>query len=134
LYAPCKVLLFTMGFNEQANPNMLYGLIITLGVITTVYTFLGGMKAVILTDAMQFVIIVGAIWLVVGTCLFGPQGVGLTDAWQTAKENGRTQLVKTEWSWTDDMRLWVVIPHFFLANLSFHAADQITLQRFLTTP
>lgn len=138
IYAPCKVLLFTLGISESDNPLALYVLLVGMGVLTTIYTFLGGLKAVIWTDAMQFCVVIGGIALIFGFALFGPAGVGLADAWSTVRANGLNEMLRLrppagQSFWTDRWILWAFIPHYILAHLSFYTADQITLQRFLTT-
>ncbi len=132
IYAPCKVLLFTLGINENTHPGALYMLLITMGILTTAYTFLGGMKAVIWTDSIQFCIISGGILLIVGYCLLGPQGTGVGRAWDIVSSSGLTKTFRLKFDWADRWVLWAMIPHFMLARLSFYTADQITLQRFLT--
>src|SRR5690606_1279386 len=51
-----------------------------------------------------------------------------------ASQNGVNQMWNLEFSWTERTSVWTLLPHFALAGLSFYAADQITLQRYLTTP
>jgi len=133
LYAPCKVLLFTLGIDELENRAALYGLMIGVGLLTTVYTFLGGMKAVIWTDAAQFCAVIVGIFFIVGCCTLGPDGTGLSRAWEIASQHEMTQLVHLQFSWNDRWFLWGILLHLLLAQLSFLTADQITLQRYLTT-
>lgn len=134
LYAPCKALLFAVGIDETENREAVYAMLIGLGALTTAYTFLGGMKAVIWTDAAQFCVIMVGIIMVVGIAVFGPQGAGLTRSWEMATEHGLTQITHLEFNWSDNWAIWGFGPHMFLAVLSFSIADQITLQRMLTTP
>ncbi len=133
IYAPCKVLLFALGIDEYTSPDALYTLMIALGILTTAYTFLGGMKAVIWTDAAQFCAIVGGICLIVGYCVWGPHGIGIGRVWDINSMAGLTEIFQLKFDWSDRWILWAMLPHFALGNLSGFAADQITLQRFLTT-
>jgi Na+/proline symporter len=126
IYAPCKALSIAAGW-----PIPDFALIIVLGVVTTLYTFLGGMRAVIWTDVIQgFAMIFGVIVVVVGVWLHldgGPERV-----MEIARGLGRTKMADTTFSWRDQWTLWGALPHWFLANLSFYVADQITAQRFLS--
>src|SRR5690606_26133232 len=60
VYAPCKALQVVI---EIATGNRLQieGLVIVVGVVTTAYTFLGGMRAVIWTDVAQFGVMFGSV-------------------------------------------------------------------------
>ncbi len=60
IYAPCKVLLIAAGWQVPA-----WVLIIPLGVITTLYTYLGGMRTVIWTDVIQGCAMLAGVALVV---------------------------------------------------------------------
>lgn len=126
IFAPCKALLIASGWDLPAWP-----LILVLGLVTTFYTFLGGMKAVVWTDVIQGVamlfgvaaIVVGVWWQVDG----GPERVKAV-----AGGLGRLELVDLQFRWGEAWSLWGALPHWVFAMLSFYIADQITAQRFLT--
>ena len=66
--------------------------IVAVAVITVFYTFLGGMKAVIWTDVIQFsVYLLGA--LVALMILAGKLPGGWTALFQTAQANGKFRLL-----------------------------------------
>lgn len=125
IYAPCKVLLIASGLHIPTWP-----VILLLGLVTTLYTCLGGMKAVIWTDVVQgiamvagvSVIILGAWWSLEG----GPRRVA-----EVAEGLGRLELADIQFDWKGTWQIWGALPHWFLAMLSFYVADQITAQRFL---
>lgn len=127
IYAPVKALTIAAGW--QGIPD--WWLIVLLGMVTTLYTFLGGMRAVIWTDVVQgfamlfgvVVVIVGVWWQLDG----GPERVR-----EIAAGLGRMQMVDLRFNWTDQWSLWGALPHWVLANLSFYVADQITAQRILS--
>lgn len=126
LYAPCKVLLLASGWNV---PDWM--LLVPLGILTTLYTFLGGMRAVIWTDVIQgvamlfgIVIVIGVVWMSLDG---GPQRVV-----EMAHSTGRMQAAEFDFRWTSQWTLWGALPHWILAALSFYVADQITAQRFLS--
>jgi sodium-dependent multivitamin transporter 6 len=126
IYAPCKALLIASDWDIPAWP-----LILVLGMVTTFYTFLGGMKAVVWTDVIQgmamllgiAVVIVGVWWQLDG----GPTRVS-----DVSDGLNRLQLLDLNFSWSDQWSVWASLPHWVLAMLSFYIADQITAQRFLT--
>ncbi|HZU38755.1 MAG TPA: hypothetical protein VFA18_22700, partial [Gemmataceae bacterium] len=62
------------------------------GLAATLYTTLGGMKAVIWTDSLQFLVLCGGIILILAFAIAEVPG-GLPAAWQLAAEEGRTRFV-----------------------------------------
>jgi len=100
------------------------------GLVTTVYTMLGGMKAVIWTDVMQLVVLFGGQMLIVFVAATKVPG-GLGGIWQTCVENHRFDL-----SFSFDPReritFWSVIIGGTFLNLVQMATDQVSVQRYLT--
>ena len=126
LYAPCKVLIIAAGV-EIPEPVLL----LSLGLISTIYTFLGGMRAVIWTDVLQaFVMVAGVILILWGT--WSAIDGGFIAVLETASQHGRTQVLETDFSWSSKWTVWGMAPHMVISMLSFYIADQITVQRFLT--
>jgi Na+/proline symporter len=125
IYAPCKVLLIAAGWQVPA-----WVLIIPLGAITTLYTYLGGMRTVIWTDVIQgCAMLAGVALVVVGVWLVldgGPARVS-----EVASGLGRLETANLRFKADDPWSLWGILPHWILAALSFYVADQITAQRFL---
>jgi Na+/proline symporter len=106
-------------------------LMIVLGAISTAYTFLGGMKAVIWTDVIQSLVMVAGLVLMIGSVWLSLDG-GPQRVWQVNEELGRGSIADLSFSWSNEWSLWAALPHFALAMLSFYVADQITAQRYLT--
>src|SRR3989442_1779299 len=69
--------------------------VLLAGLAATLYTTLGGMKAVIWTDSIQFLVLCGGIALILGFALAEIPG-GLPAAWELAAAKGRTQLLHLE--------------------------------------
>jgi Na+/proline symporter len=126
LYAPCKVLATSAGLEIP-----LWLLLIVLGAVSTGYTYLGGIKAVIWTDVVQAVVMLGGLLLIVGAVWWSLPG-GPAQVWQTATELDRGRFAQWTFDVADPWCVWGILPHFVLAMLSFCVADQITAQRFLT--
>lgn len=126
LFAPCKAIAAAVGW-QTATPV----LIVILGVVTTAYTFLGGIKAVVWTDVIQGIVMLGGAFLVFFSVWALLPG-GPTHVWQVAGNLGRTKFLDTSFSWDNRWSPWAFVPHFALAMMSFYLADQITAQRFLT--
>ena len=126
LYAPCKVLIIAAGIQI---PEWI--LLLTLGLISTLYTFLGGMRAVIWTDVVQSMVMVGGIVLILLGAWSAMDG-GLSTVIGMAVEHDRASVLETQFNWQERWSTWGMAPHLLISMLSFYVADQITVQRFLT--
>lgn len=126
IYAPCKVLVIAAGIDIP-----IWFLLLLLGAVSTAYTFLGGMKAVIWTDVIQALVMVSGLLLIIGGVWMSMDG-GAERVWEIASSLQRTELTDKQFSWTEKWSIYGAFPHFFLAMLSFYVADQITAQRYLT--
>lgn len=124
LYAPSLVIAEMMGIP-------LWISIVLAGACTTLYTAVGGMKAVIVTDVMQFfVLFFGIIVILVVAMGQIPGGVG--EAWRIAEAGGRTTIF--DWRLSPDVRMTVWGAFFggIALNLVQLVTDQVSVQRYLT--
>lgn len=122
-YAPALAL-------EQVTGLPLWFTILCTGVLTTFYTTLGGMKAVIWTDAMQFCVL-----------FFGQLAIGLTALTRVPGGLGRVVELageggKLELSLSLDPRVRVTLWGLLIGSVFMHlvqmATDQVSVQRYLT--
>ena len=141
LYAtaiPLAILLRSSPLFAIASEQEIYVVaILVIAVITLVYTFLGGMRAVIWTDVVQMFIYLGgaiaAILILLGKL---PEGIG---SLSTLEMTGKLNLFYGgfEKSLSDFFRT----PYTFLASIlggaflsmASHGTDQLIVQRLLTT-
>jgi sodium-coupled monocarboxylate transporter 8/12 len=107
--------------------------IVLTGVAATLYTTLGGMRAVIWTDTVQFIILCGGIVLILGFAVADVPG-GVPAAWQLADVKGKTQFVHWELDPRVNMTVWSAILGGASINLVQMVTDQISVQRYLTAP
>ncbi|QEL14539.1 sodium:solute symporter family transporter [Limnoglobus roseus] len=104
--------------------------ILLVGVVTIVYTFLGGMKAVLWTDLIQFVIkIAGAV--LAGVFVI----VQLDGGWQQYLEVGSAA---NKFIWLDPVfdvtkayTFWTGLIGGAVFSMASHGADQLMVQRYL---
>ena len=125
IYAPCKAVVIASGLNIPEWP-----LLVGLGLVTTLYTFLGGMKAVIWTDVIQGLAMLGGVVVVIAGAWIGISG-GPDRVTEVASGLSRLAPADFNFDWKAAWSLWGALPHWVLAHLSFYMADQITAQRFL---
>ena len=101
-----------------------------MGVLATVYTALGGISAVVWTDVLQVVVLIGgAAWCLSYSLM---EVGGIAEMWTVASAEGKADIFHWEWS-TTDMVGWIVIVGFFFTNLVPYTTDQTVVQRYLTT-
>lgn len=130
IYAPCRALQVVLEITTRQEVPV-EGLIITVGVVTVIYTFLGGMRAVMWTDVAQFCVMLGSVFAilwVVGQTVEG----GLAGVWDIATAGGRDRFIEPVFDLEDPWCVWGIVPFYFLARLAFYTADQITMQRVLS--
>lgn len=106
--------------------------VLLIGILTTLYTAFGGMKAVIWTDFSQFFVMFGGALLAIGFVVHAlPNGVH--DILQAAMLGGRTSLPSLSLNPTVRITLWGALIGGFFANLSLFGVDQLVIQRYFTT-
>ena len=104
--------------------------ILLMGGICIAYTVLGGVEAVIWSDVLQAVILLGgAVWALM-ILLNGTDG-GFTGMLADAGEAGKLRLVDPSWDLTRPSLLVIVLGAIF-GNLIPYASDQSVVQRYLT--
>ena len=104
--------------------------IIIIGVFAIGWTLMGGMRTVIWTDVMQFLLflvggVIALIWLISGI------SGGWSEMIETAKEFGRTRSVDPRFGIGPELKftLWVAIFAVPFQNLGIFGVDQLMAQR-----
>jgi len=103
-----------------------------MGAFTTFYTTLGGMKAVIWTDVIQFFTVVTGLALVSLTAL-RRINVDLGTAFNAARDAGRLRLFNFTLKPTELTSFWACLVGGSVLCLATMATDQAVLQRLFTT-
>lgn len=124
LYLPALALTAITGIN-------VYHTILAMGLVTTLYTLLGGMEAVVWTDVVQVIVLLGAaglsLWLAASDVEGGFRAIaamGLAD--------GKLRVANFGWD-VASATLWVVVVGKLLEQLISYTSDQAVVQRYLTT-
>src|SRR5262245_21401817 len=104
--------------------------IIALGAVTLVYTYLGGIEAVIWTDLVQFVIYVaGAVLAAVFILQLLPGG--FAEFLHVNQDAGKFKLIDLSTSPTASYTLWAGLIGGAFITMASHGADQNMVQRYL---
>ncbi|XP_071108384.1 sodium-coupled monocarboxylate transporter 1-like [Haliotis cracherodii] len=125
LYAP------TLAFNAVTGLN-LWGSVVVIGAIVTVYTALGGMKAVLWTDTFQAAVIVAGLLavLIQGSIVMG----GFKNAWDIAVNGSRINFQDFNPDPTTRHSFWSVVIGGGFTWLSLYGVNQAQIQRALSCP
>jgi len=128
IYAPTILLLTMLGLGRE----WLWPVILVVGLTSTVYTVFSGLRGVVVTDAIQMVVILGSLLLATGFALrqipFDPS------AW-AAQMAGDGKLGSPDFSldFTDRFTVWGILIGVSVSNLAIYIGDQMSLQRYLAT-
>jgi len=102
-----------------------------MGLLSTVYTVMGGIEAVIWSDVMQAVVLLGGALLSLLIIFLDIEG-GFSGFLGTAVANDKFHMFNWSWDWTMTA-VWVVLVGNTINQLVPYSADQTVVQRYLTT-
>lgn len=102
-----------------------------IGLSSTLYTTLGGIRGLIITDAIQFVVIIVGVAMTI-VFIFIKLPVSLGQAFETITDMGHTK-VNFSLDPAAKITFWTLTIGYVVANLSSYTADQMSLQRYLAT-
>jgi Na+/proline symporter len=126
IYAPSVVLSIVFGLDETVT-------ILAIGLGATIYTSLGGMRAVMWVEVWQMVIIMLGILFCLGSVLWGmPDSVSLVEAVRIAGSTGRTSTIDFTVDPTVKYTFWSGLVGGIFLMLSYFGCDQSQVQRYLT--
>lgn len=107
--------------------------IIVLGLITVIYTTFGGIEAVVWTDVIQGLLMLGTGLLSIIFILFVVSPEGPMTIIQSATDAGKFRLVDSEFGWEKET-VWVFAAVGFFHFLTKYTTDQTMVQRYLLSP
>jgi len=118
--------------------------IIVLGILATIYTTLGGVKAVIWTDVAQFVIMFGGM-ITAAVVITNKIPGGLPEIWNSLEADGMTSMTAQMDGWQvgnlfekiklylfTDVTAVAIIISATVGKLGNYCVDQVMVQRYLT--
>ncbi len=109
----------------------IYVCIVAMGVLCTIYTVLGGIEAVIWTDVLQVVVLMGGALLSLVIIVSDLDG-GLGRMIEIGRDADKFHTFTWSWDYTITA-VWVVVVGNLLAQLVPYTTDQTVVQRYLTT-
>lgn len=146
IYAPAVVLSAMTGVNPTWTT-------IFIGLLTTTYTMLGGVKAVVSTDVKQMTVIIGGLLVCCGVLLFRLMSeMDFLDILRLTGASGKLNAVEpvpASWDlipnwkyadtalrsfWEDSYNIWSGLFGGIFLMLAYFGCDQSQVQRILTNP
>ncbi len=114
--------------------TLLFWVIGVVGLAATVYTAVGGIRAVIWTDVLQFLMLFGGTWLVLGY-VFWTTGTGPTYWWSNVAAHVPRHTSPPLFSLDVTVRMTAVTAmlSMFFWTICTHGSDQVVLQRYFST-
>lgn len=128
LYLPALAL-------SSATDINIYAAILAIGVLCILYTVMGGIEAVVWTDAIQAIVLLGGALLCLVIIIFRLDG-GVETIFEIASADSKG--IVADWK-TFDLGSatnsgWVIFLGFLFASLPSYTAGQDVVQRYVTTP
>lgn len=105
--------------------------ILAVGMFSTLYAVLGGMKAVIWTDVVQFFVLVGGCLVAIGV-LLAEFGGSVTTIWSIAAEAGHTRAFDFSLDFTAEFTVFAIIIFSIVNNLYDYGLNQVVVQRYFS--
>lgn len=125
IYAPSLALSVVTGIP-------LWICLLSIGLLATIYTTLGGLEADIWTDAVQFVIMVGGVGWLIWTLVTRVPG-GAPEIMRLAAETGRLHILRLDLDLYSMSGIVVALTYFFKL-MQDYGTDQTTVQRMMAVP
>ncbi|MBK7705261.1 MAG: sodium/solute symporter [Acidobacteria bacterium] len=120
-------------FVPDANPNtIIIGSIVLLGIVMIIFTFYGGMEAVIWVEVVQLGIYIGgaiaAAWVIIGQV-----DGGMTRVLEVGSQFDKFKFLDFTLDFTKTYTFWGGIIGGCFLTMSTHGTDQYLVQRYLCT-
>ncbi len=124
LFLPALALSAVTGLN-------IYLCIIMMGAVVTFYTAVGGIQAVVWTDVLQVIVLIGAgiASLLIIVCNIDG---GFGELWRISVADDKVKFVDWSWDYTKAV-FWLIMLGGIFQNIISYTADQAVVQRYFVT-
>lgn len=123
VYLPALALSTVVGLD-------IYLAITVMGILAILYTYMGGMEAVIWTDVVQVIVLMAG--LIIGLIFIAVEIGDVRYIFDTAYADSKLQLVDLRFSFTEVVT-WSLFIGSFALTLVPYTTDQAVVQRYMTT-
>jgi SSS family transporter len=123
LYATAIVVVALTGWSDPAS-------VLIIGGVTILYTYLGGMKAVIWTDVIQLLIYIGGAVTAAALLVERIPG-GWEEIWRVGEHFHKFRFFDFTWDWSRSYTFWSGLVGGAFLTTATHGTDQLMVQRYL---
>lgn len=102
-----------------------------MGIVSLIYTIFGGIEAVIWTDVVQVIVLLGGAIFCLILMTADIEG-GVLGIVEMARTNNKFNIIDLKWS-LNQPTLWVMLLGGIFSNLITYGTDQTMVQRYVTT-
>ena len=108
--------------------------ILVMGLLSVIYSTMGGVEAVIWTDTVQTFVLLGGALLILVITIFSIEG-GIATFWATATAGQKFHMINWDWDLSSyaTPALWVLVLGALAQNLISYTSDQAVVQRYMAT-
>ncbi len=107
--------------------------VLLMGVLSIIYCTMGGIEAVIWTDTIQTIVLMGGAIVAIFVLMSGIDG-GMSGFFSEAASADKFRLANLHWdAASSQVALWVILVGGIGQNISSYTADQAVVQRYMTT-
>lgn len=131
LYLPLVIYLPALGFSAATGISVHLITPVACG-ICIFYTTIGGLKAVVWTDTLQFCLTIGCLGIVLYVAL--QSAGGFFGMWQIAQEGHRLDLFDFDLDPTKRDSFWIVVTGLLFVFTAQNSVNQGSIQKFLSLP
>ncbi|XP_076224361.1 putative sodium-dependent multivitamin transporter isoform X2 [Nomia melanderi] len=124
IFAPALAIEATAGLSGHMS-------ILLIGGICTFYSTLGGIKAVLITDVIQAILMLAGLVCAIAIAIVNIDG-GLYGAWDAAARSGRLNFSDFSFDPTIRHTTWNLLLGSMLMNLQLYGVSQVQVQRYLS--
>ncbi|XP_062547223.1 sodium-coupled monocarboxylate transporter 1-like [Armigeres subalbatus] len=131
IFIPVVIYVPALAFSQVSGVN-LHIITAILCIICIFYTTVGGLRAVVWTDTIQFLMMLAAIFAVIAVGLFDIGGI--SEVWQRAERGGRLIWFELNPDPTLRVTFWTVTLGMTTNWIVIFGINQACIQRFLAVP
>lgn len=127
VYAPSMVIMGTAGLSD----GWFWPIVLMIGLSSTAYTVIGGIRSVIITDAIQFMIVsMGMLFIAV--FIWSRLDLSAVEMIKELDQASRLELFNFALDPTLTFTFWAILIGGGVSNVAAYLSDQMALQRYLT--
>tara|TARA_R100000027_G_scaffold53229_1_gene42035 strand:- start:10405 stop:11916 length:1512 start_codon:yes stop_codon:yes gene_type:complete len=128
IYAPTVAILGATGLDD----NWFWPVVLLVGLSSTIYSAFGGLRGIMVTDAMQMLVIVmGCLVTIAFIAVSLPPS--FNEVYDALKERGTLRTFDFSFDISITTTTWSVLIGSFFATAAMYVGDQMSLQRYMTS-